>query len=52
MTRKQIRKLLSLIIEQVDYDIYKNLFVSPEDPDEAKEQIEDLIDLVYENLTQ
>ena len=50
MTNKDIIEMLRDIIEEVDYDIYKGLFVNPEEKDVAKEQIADLVKIVKEHL--
>jgi hypothetical protein len=52
MTEKQILQMLKGIIRNVDYDIYKGLFVNPEEPDFAKEQIDDLVAIVKNHLEQ
>ena len=41
-------ELLKAIIGHVDYDTYKYLFETPEEPDLAEEQINELIAIVNE----
>lgn len=43
--------MLKEIIQEIDNDIYKQLFVDPEEPEFAKEQIETLIAIVKNNLS-
>jgi hypothetical protein len=52
MTKSKIKLMLKEIVKEVDYDIYKGLFVNPEEPDFAKEIINSLTSIVerYTNL--
>jgi hypothetical protein len=50
MTNPQIVKMLKAIIQEVDYDIYKNLFVTPEDKDESGAQVTNLVEIVKGHL--
>jgi hypothetical protein len=46
MSREQILAMLKEIVKEVDYDIYKALFVNPEDECFVEEQINDLVKIV------
>lgn len=51
MNRKEIKKLLLVILEHVDYDIYKSYIPeTAEEPEYAKEQMESLINVAEEHL--
>lgn len=43
MTNKQKRKMLEELVKELDYDIYKNLFVNPEDEEESEQTVESLL---------
>lgn len=46
MDNKSIENMLKDILKEVDHDLYKNVFVSPEDPEIAEELKESLIQIV------
>lgn len=46
MTKAKKLRLIKDIVRYVDNDIYKGLFVNPEEPEFAEEQIEDLLNIV------
>ena len=48
MTNKQIKTMLKEIVAEIDYDIYKQLFVEScmEDKDASKESVDRLIQIV------
>lgn len=46
MKTKQIIKMLRELFQAIDYDIYKYTFVSPEEPEEAADQIEEYVTIV------
>lgn len=46
MSYAEKRELLSNIVKRVDYDIWKGMFVSPEDPEEMAGIIDELIELI------
>ncbi len=43
---EKIDKMISEIVKQVDYDTYKGIYVSPEEPDVADEMRNNLIEIV------
>lgn len=43
-------KVVKELVKEIDYDIYKGLFVNPEDADDAEGQIENLIGILRENF--
>lgn len=47
MNRAKLRAVISAVLEDVDYDLWKSLFVEEcrEDPDEAEAAIEHLLDV-------
>lgn len=50
MSDKDIEKMLKDIVKQVDYDIYKNIYVSPEEPEIAEEQKQTLVKIVKNHM--
>ena len=52
MTRSEIIGMLKELVSEVDYDIYKAIYVEDcmEDPDEAKETQERLIAIAKEHM--
>lgn len=48
--RERISDMLEDIVKEIDYNIYKGLFVNPEDPEYAERQIEELITIVQTHL--
>lgn len=52
MTDKEILKMLEEIVQEVDYDIYKSLFVKAcmESPEDAKAARERLVEIVKKYL--
>ena len=50
MTDKAIKAMLKDIVKSVDYDIYKSLYVNPEEPEFAEEQIANLVAIVKSHM--
>ena len=50
MTREQIIEMLENLIQELDYDIYKEMFIVSEDPDFIEDHIERLVDIVEEHF--
>ena len=50
MTDKKIEAMLKDIVKGIDYDIYKSLYVNPEEPEFAEEQKADLIAIVKQHI--
>jgi hypothetical protein len=48
ISNRPFDELIQQILRFVDYDIYKGVYVNPEEPDFAKEQIELLNDMAEE----
>ncbi len=48
MSDKKIKEMLAGIIKVADYDLYKSLFVSPEEPDIADDCIDKMVSVVKE----
>jgi hypothetical protein len=50
MTKEEILKMVKDIVEEIDYDIYKDIFMCPEDIDESAETINNLVSIVEDHL--
>ncbi len=46
MKNTQKIKMLKELIKELDYDIYKNLFVNPEDKEETEQTVELLLTII------
>ena len=50
MDREAIIAMLEELVEDIDYDIYKEIFVNPDDDEEAEETIDGMIKIVERHL--
>ena len=44
--RERIVNMLKDIVKEIDYDIYRGLFVNPEEPEYAEQKIEELMTII------
>jgi len=52
MEEEQIKEMLSDIVSAIDYDIWKDIFEFPEDPEFAEDLIDELTTIVHHHLNQ